>query len=109
MNPSTTLKTLSLAVALTLMNTACANTPESSGSSASYEAALVDAKTAQEAAKKVNNQWFYKEDLIKQAEAAAAKGDYATATKLAEKAKFQGDMAVKQAADQKNAGPYSAK
>ncbi|HES76827.1 MAG TPA: hypothetical protein ENO09_07470 [bacterium] len=105
MNPRSTFKTLSIAAALALM-TACASTPESTGSSAAYDKALAEAKTAQAAAKKVNNQWFYKEDLIKQAEKAAAAGDYANATKLAEKAKFQGDMAVKQAAEQKNAGPY---
>ena len=105
MNPRTTLKTLSIAAALAVL-TACASTPESTGSADAYDKALTEAKTAQAAAKKVNNQWFYKEDLVKQAETAAAAGDYAKATKLAEKAKFQGDMAVKQAAEQKNAGPY---
>ena len=105
MKPSTMFKTLTIAATLALM-TACASTPESTGSADAYDKALSEAKTAQAAAKKVNNQWFYKEDLVKQAEPAAAAGDYAKATKLAEKAKFQGDMAVKQAAEQKNAGPY---
>ncbi|MEW5837875.1 MAG: hypothetical protein AB1717_03465 [Pseudomonadota bacterium] len=74
-----------------------------------YLTALEQAKTAQAAAKKVDNQWFYKKDLIAQAEEAAGKSDYDTATKLAQKAKFQGDMAVKQAEEQKNAGPYPAR
>ena len=108
MNPRTAFKTLTIAATLALM-TACASTPESTGSSDAYDKALSEAKTAQAAAKKANNQWFYKEDLIKQAETAAAAGDYAKATKLAEKAKFQDDMAVKQAAEQKNAGPYPAR
>lgn len=108
MKPSAMFKTLTIAAALAAL-TACASTPEATGSSADYDKALSEAKTAQAAAKKANNQWFYKEDLIKQAEKAAADGDYAKATKLAEKAKFQSDMAVKQAADQKNAGPYPAR
>jgi len=108
MKPSTMFKTLTIAATLALM-TACASTPEYSGSADAYDKALSEAKTAQAAAKKANNQWFYKEDLVKQAETAAAEGDYAKATKLAEKAKFQGDMAVKQAAEQKNAGPYPAR
>jgi len=108
MNPRAMLKTVSIAAALALM-TACASTPESTGSADAYDKALAEAKTAQAAAKKVNNQWFYKEDLVKQAETAAAAGDYSKATKLAEKAKFEGDMAAKQAAEQKNAGPKPAR
>ena len=107
MNSSAMIKSMTLAAAFALL-TACASTPET-GSSADYDKALSEAKTAQAAAKKANNQWFYKEDLIKQAEAAAAAGDYEKATKLAQKCKFQGDMAVKQAEEQKNAGPYPAK
>ena len=105
MKPSAMFKTLTIAATVALLS-ACASTPESTGSADAYDKALSEAKTAQAAAKKANNQWFYKEDLIKQAETAAAAGDYAKATKLAEKAKFQHDMAVKQAAEQKNAGPY---
>ncbi|MEW6444491.1 MAG: hypothetical protein ACOZAQ_07110 [Pseudomonadota bacterium] len=98
------MKTAAVAGAFALL-TACANGPTGSGSEDAYNRALADAKTAVAASKKVNNQWFYKEDLLTQAEKAAAKGDYESATKLAQKAKFQADMAVKQAEDQKNAGP----
>lgn len=107
MTSSTMFKTFAVATAFALLS-ACATTP-TTGSADDYEKALAEAKTAQAAAKKANNQWFYKEDLVKQAETAAAAGDYETATKLAKKAKFQGDMAVKQAEEQKNAGPYPKK
>jgi hypothetical protein len=43
---------------------------------------------------------------LKDAKAAAAKGDDKTALKLAKKAKFEGEMGLQQAKEQANAGPW---
>lgn len=102
MKTRVTFKTLTLAAAMTsLLGFASATLANDD-----YDKALEEAKTAEAAAKGVNNQWFYKKNLIEQAEAAAKADDYDTAIKLAKKAKFQGDMAVAQYEEQKNAGPY---
>jgi len=47
-----------------------------------------------------------KKKMVKKAKAAAGKGDYKKAIKLANKAKFEGEMGYKQAMDEKNAGPW---
>lgn len=96
-------KSLAIVGAFALL-TACATGPEG-GDSAAYETALKEAKTALAEAKKANNVWVKTEDLLKDAEKAAAEGKYDEATKLAKRVKFEADMALKQAQDQKNAGP----
>jgi len=78
--------------------------PAKSVAQTTYEAALADAKAAQKAAAKVKNEWRDTGKIIKSAEAAAAKGDFEAATKLAKKAEGQGHIAVEQAREQANAG-----
>ena len=104
MKQTALIKTLAIAGAFTLL-TACASGP-STGDSATYEKAMKDAKAAVAEAKKANNVWGKTDDHIKNAEKAAKEGNFDEATKLAKKAKFEADLAVKQAADQKDAGPY---
>jgi uncharacterized lipoprotein YajG len=98
------LKTLAIAGSFALL-TACASGPATSDS-AEYEKAMKEAKASLAEAKKANNVWIKTEDHMKAAEKAAAEGKYDEATKLAKRVKFEADMAVKQANDQKNAGPY---
>lgn len=99
------IKTLAIAGSFAML-TACATEPAGSGSADAYEKAMKDAKASVAEAKKANNIWGKTDDHMKNAEKAAKEGNYDEATKLAKKAKFEADLAVKQAADQKNAGPY---
>lgn len=70
---------------------------------AKAKAAIADAKAAQKSAKSVGGEWRDTGKTIKKAEAALKAGDFANATKLANKAKFEGEMGKKQAMEQKNA------
>ena len=92
-----------LAAAATLMLGACATAPTVSKDDAM--AAISAAKTEQGKAKKVNHEWRDTGKIIKKAEEAMKKEDYATAVKLANKAKTQGMNAQQQYQEQKNAGP----
>ncbi len=71
---------------------------------AAFEQALAAAKAANKAAAELHNEWRDTAKIISAAEQAAAKGDYATAIKLANKAEEQGKLAVQQARDNANAG-----
>ncbi len=72
---------------------------------AEFEAAFAAAKAAQKKAAAVGGEWRDVGKFLKQAEQAAEAGDYAKAIKLANKAKFQGEMGYQQALSQKDAGP----
>ncbi len=72
---------------------------------ATYMKTFAEAKMWQKKAASVGGEWRDIGKFLKQAEAAAKKGDYDTAVKLAAKARFQGEMGYKQALEQKNAGP----
>lgn len=96
-----------LAASLNLGLAGCATT-ESMPSTSKADATMAIA-AAQAAAKQANAmhfEWNTTGKLIKQAEAAATKGDYAQAVKLADKAKHQGEYAQQQAISQSHAtGP----
>jgi hypothetical protein len=66
------------------------------GASSEATAAIASANSAIKAAKANNWIWRDTEKFAKQAQAAADKGDNATAIKLANKAKFQAEGAVTQ-------------
>jgi hypothetical protein len=66
---------------------------------------IAAAKAALETAEKTGFAWRDTGKMIKQAEGAAAKGDYAMAKKLADKAEAQSVLAAKQSKDQMNSGP----
>lgn len=72
----------------------------------SAKAAIAAAKAAEKKAAKARGEWRDTKKTIKKAEAALAKKDYAKATKLANKAKFEGEMGEKQAMSEKNAKPW---
>ena len=80
-----------------------ASTPEDA--QAAYNAAVVAAKASLKTAKKAHFEWRDSGKMLKKADKAAKKGDFATATKLANKAKRQGVMALAQSKDQASAGP----
>jgi len=105
------------AVCLALVLTGCANTemtkteeakPKAASSAdptqKDYEKALTNAKAEIKKAAAVGSEWRDTGALIKKAEAAAASGDYATATKLADRARFEAEMGQKQAAEQVGVG-----
>jgi outer membrane lipoprotein-sorting protein len=93
----------------TLLLSGCASTGGSSDSAnaaqESYNAAVVAAKSSIKTAKKANYEWRDSSKLLKKADKAAKSGDFAKATKLANKAKRQGALALAQSKDQANAGP----
>lgn len=74
------------------------------GDKGSYENALAAAKAEQKKAAAVGGEWRDTGKVLKSAEEAAAKGDYATAKKLADQAAFQGRMGQEQAASQVGVG-----
>ena len=77
----------------------------SSDAESAYMQAMSEAKKSLNDAHKLNNVWRDSGKILKKADEAAKKGDFETATKLALKAKRQGELAIKQAVSQKNAGP----
>lgn len=95
--------TLTAAIALTL--TACAAGPTHTKNDATGAIAAAEHETSR-AAKKFY-EWRDTKKIIKKAKAALKAGDFDKAVKLANKAKAQSSMALKQAAEQANAGPHS--
>ena len=96
-------KIVMLAAAATLMLGACATAPSMTKQDASVAIEMAKQETAK--AKKVNYEWRDTGKIIKKAEEAMKKEDYATAVKLANKAKTQIMLALQQYEEQKNAGP----
>ena len=92
-----------LAAVATLVLGACATAPTTTKEDAM--AAINMAKQESAKAEKVNYAWRDTGKIIKQAEEAMKKEDYASAVKLANKAKTQGTLAQQQYEEQKNAGP----
>lgn len=79
----------------------------SGADAAAAKSAIADAEASLKKARSIEGEWRdAKKKMVKKAKAAASKGDYGKAIKLANKAKFQGKMGYKQAMEQKNAGPW---
>ena len=76
------------------------------GGSSDIEQLIKEADSAIKKAASVDGEWRDSSGkYLKQAKAALSKGDLETAKKMAEKAKFEGEMGYQQAIEQKNAGP----
>jgi len=74
---------------------------------ATAKSAIAAAEAALDKARGVEGEWRdAKKKMVKKAKAAASKGEFEKAIKLANKAKFEGEMGYKQAMDEKNAGPW---
>lgn len=93
-----------LLAALALGFVGCASTPEAAApaaqpavTQADAEKAIADARIVMAEAKKLNNEWRDADELLKQAEAAMAAGDYAKAVELANQARRMAENAVAQA------------
>ncbi|WP_089727544.1 hypothetical protein [Candidatus Thiosymbion oneisti] len=71
---------------------------------ADFEKAMTAAREARKKAATVGGEWRDIGKFLKQAEQAAAKGDFATANQLAEKARRQGELGYEQAMSQKDVG-----
>lgn len=72
----------------------------------SAKSAIAAAKAAQKKAKKAGSEWRDTGKMIKKAEAALEKKDFAKAVKLANKAKSQGEMGEAQGKAEAKAGPW---
>jgi len=71
---------------------------------ADFEKAMTAAREARKKAATVDGEWRDIGKFLKQAEQAAARGDFATANRLAEEAGKQGDLGYEQAMSQKDVG-----
>ncbi|HHC74477.1 MAG TPA: SoxXA-binding protein [Thiothrix sp.] len=78
---------------------------EDAAKTADPAAAITAAEAAHKAAQAVGFEWRDTAKMIKSAKEAAKAGDAEKAIKLANAAKLQGDMGVKQAETAKNAEP----
>lgn len=107
MNHAKNLAGLALA---TLIISGCAGYGSSSAKApateADYKAAVTEANTALKKAKSADYVWRDSGKILKKSAKAAKSGNFDVATKLALKAKRQGEIALAQAAQQKNAGPH---
>ncbi len=98
------MKVLLLAASAALFLHACANTPPAAtAEDANTAISMAEQKTQQ--AREVNYEWRDTGKIIKKAKSAMKKGEMDTAIKLANKAGRQSDYALKQYAEQQNAGP----
>ncbi len=106
MNHANTLAGITLSA---LLMTGCASSGGGSASASSpeeaYQMAHQEANIAIKNAVNANNVWRDSRKILDKAEKAAKGGDFETATKLALKAKRQGELAVAQAEAQQGAGP----
>ncbi|MES9881231.1 MAG: hypothetical protein ABW185_10160 [Sedimenticola sp.] len=101
-------KILSMLI-LTALTAGCVSQPQAQGdaspavepSAANAKSAIVAAKASLKKAGSVQATWRDSGKLVKKAEAAVKKGDFAGAIKLADRAADEGAMAYKQGADQK--------
>ena len=77
------------------------------GASPEVAAAIKEAEEAIKKSASVGGEWRDASGkFLKEAKAAAAKGDNDTALKFAKKAKFEGEMGYQQAKSQEKAGPW---
>lgn len=87
----------------------CASTgmqaPQANNKQQAFQQTYAAAVAAAKKAASVDNEWNPTGKILKDAQKAAKAGNYAKAIKLADKAKFQGDMAYQQYLSQRNAGP----
>ena len=108
------MKKLALAIACTTLFalSACSTTgsnDKGKGGDGNAEVAAVvkEAAAAIKKAKSAGGEWRdSSKKFVKQAKAAASKGEFEKAMKLAKRAKFEGEMGYQQAMGQKEAKPW---
>ena len=92
---------LSVMVLAGLLATGCTTMATSEPTQADAEAAIAAAEAARANAASVGGEWRDTGKMIKSAQAAAKKGDFAGAVKTANKAQRQGELGYEQAVSQK--------
>ena len=90
-------KILGVAALLTIgLTVGCAAGPQAGHQSDAAAKSIAEAKMAVKKATAVGYEWTTTATLMKEAEAAAAKGDQKTAVRLADEAKQEAELAVQQ-------------
>jgi hypothetical protein len=103
---------LAMLMGMALLIAACTGMEKTEDASAGGDDQAAFAQLYQEAEQAyqkvaaVGGAWSETQDRLNEAKQAAEKADYKTAIKLAQRAKFEGDMAYAQYASQKDAGPH---
>lgn len=87
--------------------TASAAAPAKSAQAQEFERIYAEAVKARKKAASVGFEWRDIGKFLKKAKAAAKKGDYGKAIKLARKAKVQAELGYQQYLSQRNAGPQN--
>jgi hypothetical protein len=101
MKASNIIRGAAIALALTGL---VAGTAQAGDEAAQFKQAIEKAEASKKKAASVNGEWRDTGKLIKKAQAAAKKGDYANAINLANTAYRQGELGYQQAVEQKDAG-----
>ena len=96
------IKQLLTALALAALISGCAGEAVKSSTAESANSAIAAADAARKKASSVGGEWRDTGKMIKKAKGAVKSKDYATAVKLAVKAREQGEMGYEQAISQKN-------
>ncbi len=86
---------------------AAAKSQAQSAKAAEFDRIYKEAVAARKKAASVGFEWRDIGKFLKKAKAAAKKGDYDKAIKLAKKAKAQGELGYQQYLSQRNAGPHN--
>jgi Ni/Co efflux regulator RcnB len=97
------IRTATLAVAVASLSAGALQAAEKD-QAAEFEAAVEKADASRKKAASAGGEWRDTGKMIKQAKAAAKKGDYKKGLKLANTAYRQGELGYQQAMDQKDAG-----
>lgn len=100
------MKKLAVIAAALLMFGCAMNETKMEAKSVDYPTLAKQADAAIKKAKSVGGEWRDSRKYLKKAAKAAKAGKMEKAKKLAEKAKFEGEMGYKQAISQKDAGPW---
>jgi len=99
--------------AITILMSACGSmqggsggSPEPEANKSTFEKSYQAAEEAYKKAKDTNNLWVNTEEHMEKAKEAASAGDFKTAIKLANRAKFESNAAYEQYESQKDIKPW---
>jgi hypothetical protein len=103
MNAIKLIRTAALAIAVGVLPAGALQAAEKQDKATEFAAAVEKADASRKKAASVGGEWRDTGKMIKKAKAAAKKGDYDKALKLANTAYRQGELGYKQAMSQKDA------
>lgn len=90
---------------ISVLVSGCASYGTANATQEDYNAAVADAKVSLKTAKEAKYEWRDSGKILDEADKAAKAGDFPAATRLANQAKYQGDLALVQSKAQENARP----